>query len=316
MIQMECEERRNDMPVLGCSGWACEILISVSVVPGGNPAVLAEPEAWATEFAVCEDCKSYFCDRCVDKRRRRFSRSRCPDCSGKLADGARFWEQVRGLPYPEAVTRYNEAFGLMDAGRHVEALTAFDHAVLLRPNYVNAHFYRAVTLRELGRDREAVDALDEVLRIDPDNARTAFEKGNALRRLRDTPQAIEAYRRAIAIEFRYVPPRVNLAITLNDSKQLDEALRVCDETIQLIMTYKGIETSNNTLAYAHGAKAACLLNLGRHADAVEALDAAIDSGLEDPLTHRNRAYALEKLGRHHEARLARQMAEDAEHFRG
>lgn len=300
------------MPVLKCSGWACDILISVSVVPGGNPAVLAEPEAWATEFSVCEDCKSYFCDRCVNKR---LGTPGCPECAGRLADGRRRWEQVGSLPYPEAITRYNEAFDLMDAGRHAEALTAFDHAVRLRPNYVKAHFYRAVTLRELGRDREVIDALDEVLRIDPDNARTAFEKGNALRRLRDNPRAIEAYRRAIAIEPRYVPPRVNLAIALNDSKQLDEALRVCDEAIRLVTTHQGVESSN-TLAYAQGARAACLLNLGRYADALEALDAAVDSGLEDPLTHRNRAHVLEILGRHPEARLAHQMAEDAEHFRG
>ena len=90
--------------ILNCSGWGCQRLISISQVPGGNPVALQEPDVWAIEFSVCEDCKRPLCDRCTGKR----GSAHCPECSGSLVDGMRQRERVRALPYPEAVTAYNE----------------------------------------------------------------------------------------------------------------------------------------------------------------------------------------------------------------
>jgi uncharacterized tellurite resistance protein B-like protein len=57
------------MPVMQCSGaQACQRLISISAVPGGNPAAKADPEGYASEWARCSGCGSYTCDRCLSRQ--------------------------------------------------------------------------------------------------------------------------------------------------------------------------------------------------------------------------------------------------------
>ncbi|MBI5515044.1 MAG: ribosomal protein L7/L12 [Deltaproteobacteria bacterium] len=52
------------MPTAVCAG-GCPRLISISAVPGGNPQALLEPEAFASEWARCDACARYTCDRCL-----------------------------------------------------------------------------------------------------------------------------------------------------------------------------------------------------------------------------------------------------------
>lgn len=53
------------MPVLKCSNTNCKINISVSHIPGGNPAVKMEPDKWSISPYSCPNCEKLFCDRCV-----------------------------------------------------------------------------------------------------------------------------------------------------------------------------------------------------------------------------------------------------------
>jgi tetratricopeptide (TPR) repeat protein len=56
---------------------------------------------------------------------------------------------------------------LFAAGRLDEAVTALRAAVLLRPDYGEAHGALGVALNALGRHAEAVAALEEAVRLDP-----------------------------------------------------------------------------------------------------------------------------------------------------
>jgi hypothetical protein len=72
------------MPVFTCSGPDCPRLISVSSVPGGNPAALADPEGFAVEYLQCRACKKYFCDRSLVKLGTSMTETSCPGCKGPL----------------------------------------------------------------------------------------------------------------------------------------------------------------------------------------------------------------------------------------
>ncbi|KOX00739.1 hypothetical protein ADK65_14045 [Streptomyces sp. NRRL B-1140] len=296
--------------VIECGGWGCDRLISISTVPGGNPVALSEPDAWAIEFSICEDCKEPLCDRCTRKRTRGFRAVRCPWCHGGLIDGRHRWEEVTSRPYPEAITRYEEGLALAEAGRIAEAMPAFDSAVRLRPTYVLAHFHRGIALGELGRNTEALEALDEASRLDLFNPLASFEKGAIHEELSQPQQAIKAYDEAIRREPRYIAPRINKAVMLNELAQWDEALAVCDDTIRIIEADQGIDGAEHAYAHIQAAKGACLLNLRRDEEGLAALDVAIANGPDDPLTYRNRGIALERLGRHEEARLSLRIAEE------
>jgi hypothetical protein len=60
-------------------------MISVSVVPGGNPTALADPERFATIHRACTSCGNRFCDRCIGKNDV-LLRGTCSSCGAKLAD--------------------------------------------------------------------------------------------------------------------------------------------------------------------------------------------------------------------------------------
>src|SRR5262249_46665907 len=43
----------------------CPRLISVSMIAGGHPVALADPETWSLSSRVCDECGALFCDRCA-----------------------------------------------------------------------------------------------------------------------------------------------------------------------------------------------------------------------------------------------------------
>ena len=72
------------MPVYTCSGPECPRLISVSAIPGGSPAALADPEGFAVTYLQCRTCKKYFCDRSLTKLGLGMQSTQCPSCQGPL----------------------------------------------------------------------------------------------------------------------------------------------------------------------------------------------------------------------------------------
>ena len=78
-----------------------------------------------------------------------------------------------------------------------EALTAFDRALALKPNYDLALKYKGETLRFLGRYEEALICLDRALAVSPNDPWTLGSKGQTLRALRREPEASEVLKLAV-----------------------------------------------------------------------------------------------------------------------
>lgn len=64
------------MTVMRCA--KCPRLISISILPGGNPVALANPEIWAINFGLCLSCRRHYCDRCIRDV------EICPSCGGNI----------------------------------------------------------------------------------------------------------------------------------------------------------------------------------------------------------------------------------------
>ena len=65
------------MAVYGCNG--CKRMISVSLIPGGNPAVKENPELWAQSYQRCGKCEVMYCERCAP-----LSEEACKQCNSAL----------------------------------------------------------------------------------------------------------------------------------------------------------------------------------------------------------------------------------------
>lgn len=56
------------MSVYGCATPDCARMISESILPGGSPVALADPERWSLFGFFCPSCKTLLCDRCATRR--------------------------------------------------------------------------------------------------------------------------------------------------------------------------------------------------------------------------------------------------------
>lgn len=97
--------------------------------------------------------------------------------------------------YEEAITNYdnalavdpnyiqainNKGIALADLGRYEEAIAHYDRALVIDPNYTYALNSKGVSLADLGRYEEAITYYDKVLEIDPYNKYATDQKAVTL----------------------------------------------------------------------------------------------------------------------------------------
>ena len=72
---------------------------------------------------------------------------------------------------------------LSELGRNEEAVAAYNEAVRLDPQHVNAHYHKGNALYNLERYEDAIVAYNEAIRLNPEHANAHFNKGDALYKL-------------------------------------------------------------------------------------------------------------------------------------
>jgi tetratricopeptide (TPR) repeat protein len=292
--------------ILACAGWRCQRMISVSDIPGGNPVARNDPEHYSIKFQICPDCHKSFCDRCAPKAMLRASK--CRNCGGKLVDGAQR-QKVNGTQTAEFVRVHDEGYSHGGNGDMAAALACFDRAVAQRDGYVAAHFSRGMALRNLGRNDEAIAAFERSAALDPRNPQPLFDIGSMFAAVRDYPRAIAAYDRALAAEPRYVGAMVNKMVALLESGRPEEILPLAEHALHLVATEATADNTPNAATFVNGVKGAALLKLGRNSEALVVIDQAINDGPDSADNYRNRATALERLGRPDEAAAAKRIVQ-------
>jgi len=99
----------------------------------------------------------------------------------------------------DAGVRFGLGYALCGAGRHEEALGAFDRAGRLDPS-LDVGAGRGRALLGLGRHEEALAELERAVASDPKNAGAHADLGTALRSLGRHREALESVDRAISVE--------------------------------------------------------------------------------------------------------------------
>ncbi|WP_007507897.1 tetratricopeptide repeat protein [Pseudofrankia sp. EUN1h] len=293
------------MAVYYCSTNFCDRLISVSVIPGGNPVARANPGSFAGQHMICGDCKRRFCYQCVQAKARWFDAALCPRCLGTLLDPAD-WPEVRDRAAPPEIDLVERGNELARSGRDGDALAAFTEALELRPRYIDAHFYQGLMLSGLGRPDDAADAYRQVLGIDPAHLGTLLNLERLYMRRDQLDEALAICEQTLRAEPNFVLGHLDKAVVLHLMNRLDEALAACARGQEIEQAGRGVGSLPDRTNRATGlsVRAAILLDLGRHAEALAAVDAAIAGGGATSIDHQNRAEILEALGRHGETRGA------------
>jgi len=116
--------------------------------------------------------------------------------------------------FAEAHNNIGAAF--QSQGKFEEASAAYNKALLIKPDYARAHYNLGITLQELGRLEEAVASYRKAIVLIPDYAEAHYNLGNTLQELGRSKDAEASYRKAIALKPDYAEAHSNLGITLRE----------------------------------------------------------------------------------------------------
>lgn len=97
----------------------------------------------------------------------------------------------------KAVDLSNRGFDLLVMGRLQEALTVFEQANQIKPDFYPGWYGKGRALEALKREREALDALNKTLQLQPNFYYALLSQGYILRELKQYPDAIASYTKII-----------------------------------------------------------------------------------------------------------------------
>lgn len=87
-----------------------------------------------------------------------------------------------------------------DAGRHEDAIQAYEHSLKIDPSDANVWTDLGVMYRRAGRPRDAVASFDRAIEADPTHEASRFNKGIVLLHdLQDTAGAVDAWESLLGI---------------------------------------------------------------------------------------------------------------------
>ena len=194
---------------------------------------------------------------------------------------------------PDFAEAHNDRGVILAAGGlFADALSCFQKAVALNPGYNEARNNLGRGLRSLGRLDEAVKQFELVLQSTPDSPVAHFNLASVFELTGRNPDAEKHYRCAISLRPDFVDAHIHLACLLQDSDRLPEALAHAERAVALRPDSAGARNNLGNI----------LRTLGRRDDAIAQYETALRIDPNSFMAHYNCGVALRGETRIAEAR--------------
>ncbi|MBU7586053.1 MAG: tetratricopeptide repeat protein [Nostoc sp. TH1S01] len=154
---------------------------------------------------------------------------------------------------------------LDSADEYEDAITFYDKALSIQPDYHFAWNNRGNALRNLGRNEDALASYDKALSIQPDYHQAWYNRGNALRNLGRNEDALASYDKALSIQPDYHQAWYNRGNALFNLGRNEDALASYDKALSF-------QPDDH---FAWNLRGIALRNLGRNEDALASYDKAL-----------------------------------------
>jgi protein O-GlcNAc transferase len=171
---------------------------------------------------------------------------------------------------------------LATQGSFAEALSCFERAVALNPGYNEARNNLGRGLRSLGRHEEALTQFELVLRSMPDSPVAHFNLASVLELADRKPEAEKHYRTAVSLRPDFIDAHLQLAVLLQDTDRLPEALVHTERAVALRPDSAGARNNLGNI----------LRTMGRHDEAIAQYEAALRIDPNSFMAHYNCGVAL------------------------
>jgi len=141
---------------------------------------------------------------------------------------------------------FNLGLAYQTQGEHPAAIEALEEAHLLKPGDPRFSNALGISYKELDQLDEAIEAFDQALASEPDHVRSLHNKGAVLRLNQEPLSAIECYKSALKIGGDMPDLHFNYACALHDADKIEDACRELRIAISLQPDFlKAHETLNN-----------------------------------------------------------------------
>ncbi len=209
---------------------------------------------------------------------------------GRPERAHRHFAAVARIAPESAPAHYNEGVALEALGRHDEAVTPYQKAILLDFSYVPARLGLARTWSRLGQLELAALAYGEAVQLAPSSAEAHCGLARVLTQLQRPLEAFERYRAGIALKPDWVPCLINFAWLL--SAHADSAIRRPELAVE--MAERAADLTHYADPEALDVLAAAYASAGRFDQAVQFASAALHvqppPGLRQALGERLASY--------------------------
>ena len=195
--------------------------------------------------------------------------------------------------HEQALRYYTQAKTYQRSGEAEAALTAYDQAIILDPDYFTAYFNRGGLALGMGRLDVAVESYREAIRLKPDFFDAHLNCGVALRRTGQPHAAVRCFDAAIALRPASVAARLDRGNALRYLGQNEAALADFEAAIALDPSY----------GPAYYGRGNALLLMQRFEAAILSYDRCLAVSPRHALAHLNRGVALASQARWGEALL-------------
>ncbi len=132
---------------------------------------------------------------------------------------------------------YLRGSNLDDLKEYKEAITQYQEALALDPNYANAYLGWGVALYNLKEYDEAIEKFKEAIKKNPKYADAYNNWGYELNDLKNYDEAITMFKKAIKIDPKHANAYNNWGDTLNNLKKYDEAIAMFKKAIEIDPKY-------------------------------------------------------------------------------
>lgn len=185
--------------------------------------------------------------------------------------------------YAEAFYQTGFCYGML--GRHNEALKASKQAARLRPNWTETYINIGASSFALGQFKDALEAYKTAVKLDESNADSQYALGLTLGKLNRTDEEILAYKRTVAIKPDHANAIEKVGLAYFKQKRYADAV----QSFEQLKTYRPDAKTYNYLGESY-------FETGKVEESLEAFNNAVGYNPDFDKARYNLGRAYLKLG--------------------
>ncbi len=127
----------------------------------------------------------------------------------------------------------NEGIAQVDRGAYLDAVSSFDEAIKLYPDFADAHYHLGVTLQRMKSYDRAVQELERAATLQRDNVEYRYALGNAHYYREAYPAAVRAFRKTLDLAPRHRKAQYSLASALEKMGEVSSAISAWQRYLEI-----------------------------------------------------------------------------------